>query len=39
MKGNDIMPRPTTKSDLIKTANDQYEKLLKLINLMSKEEQ
>jgi len=33
------MPRPTTKSDLIKTADEQFDKLWKLIGSMSEDEQ
>lgn len=33
------MARPTTKQDLIKTANEQYEKLWGLINSMTEEKQ
>ena len=33
------MPRPTTKTDLIKTANEQFEKLWKLIDSMPEERQ
>ncbi|UDQ98268.1 ClbS/DfsB family four-helix bundle protein [Lentisphaerota bacterium WC36G] len=33
------MPRPTTKTDLIKLANAQYEKLWELVNSMSMEQQ
>jgi len=33
------MPRPTTKSDLFEAANDQFEKLWKLIDSMSEEVQ
>jgi len=34
-----MMPRPTTKPDLIKTANEQFEKLWSLIDSMTDEEQ
>ena len=33
------MPRPTTKQDLISTANEQFEKLWKLIDSIPKEQQ
>lgn len=33
------MPRPTTKTDLIETANGQYNKLCSLIDTMTEEEQ
>ncbi len=33
------MSRATTKSDLIKTASGQFEKMWKLINAMTEEEQ
>ena len=33
------MPRPTTKPDLIKTANEQFEKMYKLIDSMTEDEQ
>lgn len=33
------MPRPTTKSDLIKSASDQFEKMWQLIDAMSDTEQ
>lgn len=33
------MSRPTTKSDLIKTANEQFEKMWKLIDTMTDDEQ
>jgi hypothetical protein len=33
------MPRPTTKQDLIDTANEQYEKLWKIIDAISAENQ
>ena len=33
------MPRPTTKNDLINAANEQYDKLWKLINSLTEEEQ
>lgn len=33
------MPRPTTKSDLIATANEQFDNLWKLIESMTAEEQ
>lgn len=33
------MPRPTTKPDLIKTANDQFEKMWNLFNAMPEDEQ
>jgi Uncharacterized conserved protein len=34
-----IMPRPTTKSDLLKASDDQFSKMQKLIGTMSDEEQ
>ncbi len=33
------MPRPATKSDLIETANEQFEKLWSLIDTMTEDEQ
>ncbi|MDR1132678.1 MAG: ClbS/DfsB family four-helix bundle protein, partial [Synergistaceae bacterium] len=33
------MPRPTTKPDLIKAANEQFEKMRKLIDSMTDNEQ
>jgi hypothetical protein len=33
------MPRPTTKADLIKDANEQFDKLLGLVDTMSEKEQ
>lgn len=33
------MPRPTTKTDLLEAANEQFSKLWKLIDNMTEEEQ
>lgn len=37
-KGGNIMSRPTTKLDLINTANEQFEKMWKLIDAMTDDE-